>query len=505
MSSSSIFQRRRANDMLRQQLPTITDDDHLDSFLSDSTEPSLTNSSVSNTSVSSRNGARSRLAPPGPSSYPLHSSSSLLDITRDESHDEDDVSIDLNESYEMDDSFRTSNQTSLLYDGDEVDAHESSIMEKSINMSESLSGSFCTFGNEVNNSCTMPDCTSYISDKLSSKEVMFSDRIVQIRLMEDFSYLLGSGIMPCCAEKSLFTNIFGRSSSTGPIEVPVDTKIRNRSGESWRARAYRIKRLREERMIQDTASTPWESSSKLSRSFNQGLNFDNIPVSRSSSYSHQQRFIQPVPIMKPKQEVNSDPLGRMIGDCIEPISPLEGNDVEVEWTTRQEDLCYDSDPGVSSYLRERQALATHAEETTREIHCRSKSDACITVTPKSPKNWFRSPRRRRRQKSHFDSFDDSLTSEYASSENCAGEDAAEMLRSADFYHQEDEPIRSSPSFDDFDAHSRRRGKKITTSLRIDRDIQSNVQVCLARRHFQFTHLLYVFILTLLILLYIGCT
>ena len=58
---------------------------------------------------------------------------------------------------------------------------------------------------------------------------------------------------------------------------------------------------------------------------------------------------------KPKQEINSDPLGRMIGDCIEPITrSTEEDEFELVWKQRQElfddqDLCYDSDPGEASF------------------------------------------------------------------------------------------------------------------------------------------------------------
>ena len=90
----------------------------------------------------------------------------------------------------------------------------------------------------------------------SKRKVLFSETLMQNRLLDDFNFLLGSNDMPCSEEKNLCSWL--GSSCFGTVDLhSVDNnnimqeanKIRNRAGESWRARAYRIRRLREERMI----------------------------------------------------------------------------------------------------------------------------------------------------------------------------------------------------------------------------------------------------------------
>lgn len=235
---------------IKSSLPSIDDDN-------DSSEPSLANSSVSSAS-------RTDVSRQGPlhTSLPLHPQSSLLDMTRDDSHDINtsaelsmDLGLGLSAAYHSPD-------TSLLDEDDDEDddilleSESFTIMERGIaNISESLSGSFCTQGNEVNNSCTMMNCSTYVSDKVKQKKLLFSDKILQNRLMDDLHYILGSSTSPCCNEKSIFTNCMGKDFPSTAAETILNLDregdIRNRAGESWRARAYRIKRLREERMIQD--------------------------------------------------------------------------------------------------------------------------------------------------------------------------------------------------------------------------------------------------------------
>lgn len=495
--STSLFRRRnnetnkpvdtRSNSK-RMNIHTITDDDN------HSNEPSLTNSSVSTLDVSRQGPLHTSL------SLPLQpTQSSLLDMTRDSSQDDtQELSMDfgLSSAYHSPDTSLIDEEEDDDFSNCEEDdhAHSSrsqlatsssdsfSLMGRGLaNISESMSGSFCTQGKEVNSSC-VSDCTAYVSDKVSSKNMLFADRILQNRLMNDFHYLLGSESSPCSAEKSLFC--FGKKDAVNDDSMETilfnekAVKIRNRAGESWRARAYKIKRLTEERMMQESGLIQsMESSLKLDSS---------APVTRSISFNHyhehrQRRFDNN--LMKPKQEVNVEPLGCMIGDCIEPISPLEGdqannndNEDSCHDIFDEQDLCYDSDPGIATYHRTSDtksvsicAPSTNEDELKRPTNAtRSKSDQ--TSSHRSPlKKWFKSPRRRRR-KMHFDSFDDAIDVPKPAQEQTELDNALDMVRSK-FYGKTDE------SFDDFDTPQMPRMKGKRASMKqIDKDMKSNVQV-----------------------------
>jgi hypothetical protein len=483
--STTMFNRRKANANTgndqkggirhRIIMATITDEDTLSE--SNSTEPSLANSSISNLSSSSRSLSRQHSTPFH--SIPIHSNTSLLDMTRDDSHD-DDNNDSLDVSGPRDANYRSPDTSLLDDDEDEEEGDAVTVMGKSLaNISASLSGSFCTNGNEVTNSCAMSDCTSYISDK---KKVLFSDTILKERIMTDFNYILGSTTAPCCSEKNLFTDCFGMEQSEAPVEMSVETKIRNRAGESWRARAYRIKRLREERMIQDSSLVP-KSGNLLMEN---GLQLEDNGMMRSTSFSHQKSKASKPRSMKPK-EVNVEPLGCMIGNCIEPISPLEeGNDLDVEWKSRQEyideqDLCYDSDPGINSHRTEHEEVAVVTSDSERMAlsHGRSKSDTALTQPQAPKKKWFKSPGKRRRRKMHYDSFDESLD-KGKTNIGTERDEALDLIRD-DFYGN------GSPSSDSFDEppppyKSGSIGKRANT-IHIDKEIRRNVQVRPA--HLQF--------------------
>lgn len=515
-------------------MSSITDEEMADSLSeSNSTEPSLANSSVSNSSFSRHDSSiqntssspTTTIEESRPQQYlhcsiPLHSNSSLLDMTRDDSHDDDNnvSTTEVQRDLDRDPLYR-SPDTSLLdehdddhdhdndNDNDHDDAEEDAVTavgRSFANISASISGSFCTKGDEVGN-CTLPDCSTYLSDKVaaSSKKVLFSDVMLKDRIMTDFNYLLGSTTAPCCSEKNLFTDCFGAVPTvvTGvEHSEEEEAKIRNRAGESWRARAYRIKRLREERMIQDS-SLPKSGNLLVEDGLSLQLE-DGLMRSTSFSHHHQQKRVsisKPVS-MKPKQEVNVEPLGCMIGDCIEPITLMEGNELEVEWKSRQEyldeqDLCYDSDPGLPSRLntltsdqKGRRAVTPDAE-SMKLTYERSKSDSQVNSSspppppPSAPKKkWFRSPRSRRRRM-HFDSFDESLDNSIELDGNSHAaterEEALNLIRE-DFYGSENTSL-DSPSSDSFEDHSLPRkigpiGKRATT-IHIDNEIRRNVQVC----------------------------
>ncbi len=506
---------------------------------------------------------------------PLHPQPSLLDIT----HDEEDTSIDMDfhtpvspvrrkgHSYRHGHVFggvdknctamtvEMTLETSIMNgDGDEnatsANANipeNTSMMEKSLNISESLTSSFCNPAQ-----CSLADCSTYLDhsymttdgaqrgNSTSKKKTLLSDAIVQNRVMEDFHFLLGSNVMPCWEERGLFSNCFGRnlnkstyendttngdSMGLGPVE---SNHIRNRAGESWRARAYRIKRLREERMSMDRCMQGYVRGNS-ERGFNE-ISDDRMghleaksPLSRSTSYGPGSFYGRPDNIRndktrsKPKQEVNVEPLGCMIGDCIEPISPLEenGNEVDIEcmWKDnhRQEfldeqDLCYDSDPGIG-YCDSEYELNLDVKQSSPDSslldnvtmlssHGRSKSDSATPNTPTNrsrttlsctpKKKWsFRSPRRRRRRNFINNSFDEAMDGEKALRPRGTGRaranSASENVK-AEFYGngaQEGDPNWSPPdhSFDELDINFKMEfDKKKVSVLDNDRDIVSCVQV-----------------------------
>jgi len=421
-----------------------------------------------------------------------------------------------------------------------------SMMEKSLNISESLTSSFCNPAQ-----CSLADCSTYLDhsymttdgaqrgNSISTKKTLLSDAIVQNRVMEDFHFLLGSNVMPCWEERGLFSNCFGRnlnkstyendttngdSMGLGPVE---SNHIRNRAGESWRARAYRIKRLREERMSMDRCMQGHVRGNS-ERGFNE-ISDDRLghleaksPLSRSTSYGPGSFYGRPDNIRndktrsKPKQEVNVEPLGCMIGDCIEPISPLEenGNEVDIEcmWKDnhRQEfldeqDLCYDSDPGIG-YCDSEYELNLDVKQSSPDSslldnvimlsgHGRSKSDSATPNTPTNrsrttmsftpKKKWsFRSPRRRRRRNFINDSFGEAMDGEKVLRPRETGRaranSASENVK-AEFYGngaQDGDPNWSPPdhSFDELDNNFKMEfDKKKVSVLDNDRDIVSCVQ------------------------------
>lgn len=145
---------------------------------SDSNEPSLANSSVSSSSRNNNVQDR-RFHDPFHTGHAFQAAqSSLLDMTRDESQDDTgEISMDILERHAS----HPSPDASLLDDEDDDEVEEEddfqihtesfTVMERSIvNISESLSGSFCTLGNEIQNSCAN-DCTvASLSEKLQVKK-----------------------------------------------------------------------------------------------------------------------------------------------------------------------------------------------------------------------------------------------------------------------------------------------------------------------------------------------
>lgn len=249
-------------------------------------------------------------------------------------------------------------------------------------ISESMSSSLCANQGDVNNSCTIiPDCSTSDFKSTSRKNTLFGDTLVQNRLLDDFTYILGSNVMPCCEEKTIFSSCFGISSSSASLSqsngnefahAKEDDTVRNRAGESWRARAYRIRKLREERMMKcDEEYSDYSFSNRRQISMERAVGKSHSADGRIGS-SNPFRDVKKDLFQgcdgsrngyghgcgggggtrRPKHEVQSDPLGRMIGDCIDPIAPAKEDAVELEivWKLQNDlDLCYDSDPGETSF------------------------------------------------------------------------------------------------------------------------------------------------------------
>lgn len=403
----------------------------MDRKLSDSTgEPSLTNTTLSDCyhepSFISQQHLSNR---PLHIAFPLHSNSSLLDMAKDDGEDSQDEDEDL---------YLTAKSIQAFDDDDShVNFHAiqepTSITRTSslIKLSESISTSFCTTGSEVitndiaiSNPCTAPDCSSIQicgedhPDGSQPQTMQFSDRILQNRIMQDLNYILGSTATPCCMERSLFSDCFGnslivRDTHTVQMATSYGDKVRNRAGESWRARAYRIRRLREEKMLQEGFQPHSLVTSQSMDGLRGGLIWKNVNKREnyigSNVYSQQTQSRREkdltTPKARPKQEVQYEPLGCMIGDCIGPISPVEGNDFEVELKNNDDnfldddDFCYDSDPGIMSThhrTRSDSVISNHSLsasfESPRPRRC--KSDGL----QKSPrKKWFKSPMKRQRK------------------------------------------------------------------------------------------------------------
>ena len=326
--------------------------------------------------------------------------SSLLDMTRDESHDEEDCEVSPSLTLSPKPNQHTPEKSPAhvsLYE-----QTENSLMS----ISESLTGSFCAKPDPC-----LTDCT--FSNISTGGRPLFSDGLVQRRLEEDIHYLLGSSILPCCEEKGLFQNCFFKNSDNNTEKEESAEKVRNRAGESWRARAYRIKRLREERMIEDGGINSYPSQ-RITQSYSVDA-LDN--VHHNDTYGGISKKSENLKLRKPKQEINSDPLGRMIGDCIEPITRTsEEDEFEMVWKQKREifddqDLCYDSDPGEASFrmtVSETGAYVIMQEEETAKQGYNVKRCNSVTVGGISVIKGVGATKKptSRRRRMHFDTLCD---------------------------------------------------------------------------------------------------
>lgn len=408
----------------------------MDRKLSDSTgEPSLTNTTSSENDSSSlkmNDSSHNASNRPLHIAFPLHSKSSLLDLERDdgdESQEDDDhdlyltaKSIQAFDNSDDDDSnvnFHTLSSPTSLKKTSNI-----------LHLSESISTSFCSGGSEVmnvsgTNPCVTDDaflfqtCGKDLSQS-SQPTVPFSDRILQNRIMQDLTYILGSSAIPCCVEKSLFSDCFGGSLEYKDSEPNISTaasafitdRVRNRAGESWRARAYRIRRLREEKMLHDgfqphnfVSSQSFDGIGGIGGLIRNRSNYDReIPLQYPRCNTSKESTVK----SKPKQEVRHEPLGCMIGDCIAPISSAEGDDFEIQLVKNgdilldDEDLCYDSDPCIATTNEGRRSDSMISNFSLTEPCDSPRPRRCVSdglSSTKSPrKKWFlKSPIRRRRK------------------------------------------------------------------------------------------------------------
>jgi len=342
---------------------------------------------------------------------------SLLDIDRDESlasPEDDDMSLDNDVQFH---SPLTSRHTPL-------ETETTSFMEQTenslANISETLTGSFCNQG-EMSNCCVLTDRNDDTHNK-----GLYSDNIVRTRLMEDFNYLLGNDTTPCWEERDLFCNFFFTPPSEEGFEAELGgSKIRNRAGESWRARAYRIKRLRESRNVQDVSFPEQNQGIRHSYSMDGFGHQSKMKQNSTDLHTSQRRRARN---LKPKHEINADPLGCIIGNCIEPILNLNGeeNELEVVWKDQEhdillgEDLCYDSDPGESS-CRTFHTAESEVTEQNNNWGDNTKNGQSNEQGEEEDVAWRKAPSAiplKRRRRMHFDSIlesnsdDDSCHDDY---------------------------------------------------------------------------------------------
>lgn len=344
--------------------------------------------------------------------------SSLLDIDRDESlasPEDEDISLDNDVQFH---SPVPPIHTSL-------ETETTSFMEQTenslANISETLTGSFCNQV-EISNCCVLTERNDDTNNK-----ALYSDNIVRNRLMEDMSYLLGNDTAPCWEERDLFCNFFFTPPSSEEVGFEAElggSRIRNRAGESWRARAYRIKRLRESRNVQDMYYPEPIQGIRQSYSMDGLSHQGKMKQNSSDIYSSQQCRARN---LKPKHEINADPLGCIIGDCIEPILNLEGeeNELEVVWKEQQhevllgEDLCYDSDPGESSC---RDFHTAESEATQQNISCGNiRNDQGNKHGEEDSVTWRKPPPTiplKRRRRMHFDSILESNSDDDSCHDDC---------------------------------------------------------------------------------------
>ena len=451
----------------------------------------------------------------------LHPQSSLLDMTMDESHD-DDTSFSIS-PHKPSKSSPSPRKQIHSHNPDVVGTSIIEQTEKNLAaISESMTGSFCANQDNVNNTCTtmLPDCTNTNHNntfKNDHSNRLFGDTLVQNRLLDDFNYLLGSNVMPCCEEKTIFSSCFGISSFTcstyhnydGPVHDEFlnrddESKVRNRAGESWRARAYRIRKLREERMMKQDHTSDQVYGGHYN-SYYSLTNRRQVSMERALGKSHSAdgRIDNTNPFhsvkrdlfhsggsvevesagcgggiiggessRRPKHEVQSDPLGRMIGDCIDPIAPARDDAVELEvvWKQNDSDLCYDSDPGETSFRRSLNGGGMTGDFDEEEKSAMNSTPKKFMGRNKSLKTKVNFGRRRRNPYSSLDCNEEKLDLSASFDVHVSFDDDSDD--EDDYSYDSISPEKNRPWF----GKSPKLHQVRTKALEEDEGIRQNVQV-----------------------------
>jgi len=238
-------------------------------------------------------------------------------------------------------------------------------------LSETFTGNFCA--NQIDQ-CQQGAYNLVSGNSSKGSSSLLSEKLAQGQILKDIHFLLGSSVAPCCEENNFLLTCFqpflfccSGNPNDEKSENSCVISIRNRAGESWRARAYRIRRLREEHMnikvdcSQDSTSSGSSRNRKPSHS-HRSRTTDPIKSSRSADddahHKIRNRESSPPPVIV---EDSQNSFGCNIAHCMDPMSssPQRGN-IEIINKEKQsnnqnkifdveEDLCYDSDPGDRSH------------------------------------------------------------------------------------------------------------------------------------------------------------
>lgn len=309
--------------------------------------PSLSFSTASQSSSNGGNGALRVNDAKTNTEEKNHLQSSLLDDTKDCTDDEADYDSDLSKEYA---------NIPIKNIKDEVSSIQRRKKSKGIS---SVSTSFCDVlcngdRKEVVNYCKETSDVCQREWQGMSMEAMYSkygkrfnDQFIQARLFEDFTYLLGSESAPTNDERNIFGSaidmfLWGseKESSNGiMLEQPDLPKgIRNRAGESWRARAYRVRRLREEMMMGTKGNRSKTNniihSKNGDRKIKECKSMNDCDTESATSNSQQKESIDTTAL----EAITCNDLNITDENISDPTKiVLTGHD--------DLDLCYDSDPG----------------------------------------------------------------------------------------------------------------------------------------------------------------
>lgn len=307
----------------------------------------------------------------------------------------DDMNNPTDDEEEDDDDVYPSSSSRVLFKNDgpkEMNSNNSNHNGKTVNgLASSLCDSLCNAGvSAPEHLATCRDqfqqwqesTSCYNNDNANS--FFFSDKIIQqSRLFQDFTYLLGSPSTPTTDEKSIFhpsdiltcithTNSHQELKTQLPNLQPQQhlqqkqqqqdnkhsTRIRNRAGESWRSRAYRVKRLREEIMmkVKDCRNTNTSMNKREQKESPHIILSKSMDDTATGGYNYQHDSTHKTPPKHNNKKLITLPSvveSNFLLDCgdldDDDDSRNDKQDAPKDKITliQQEDLglCYDSDPG----------------------------------------------------------------------------------------------------------------------------------------------------------------